>query len=213
MKVNPGTIASMNGNNDSAYVFVSVPAVKSYTGKVKFIASVTPAPPNGTITLSFHNKSSFSSQDTLTTYPDSLRLRIRTTGGVTQQSYTVNVIAHGKIGNIEQTPVHLRQISLSVITGIHNYNNEVPDVYYLYQNFPNPFNPQTNIRFDIAKAGHVKVVVYDVTGKQVAELVNGNYNAGKYITDFDARNYSSGIYFYKIETADYVNVKKMILIK
>jgi hypothetical protein len=220
MKVNPATIASLGNNGDSAFIFVSVPAVKSYTGKVKFSATVTPAPANGTITLSFLNRTNASLQDTLTTYPDSVRLRISTSGNVTLQTYTVSIVARGKQGNIEQTPVHNRTVAITVVPiGIKPIGTEIPKTFYLYQNYPNPFNPQTNIRFDLAKAGHVKVTVFDVAGRQVTELVNGTYNAGKYITDFNAADYSSGIYFYKIvvdsfgETPDFVRVRKMIILK
>jgi hypothetical protein len=156
----------------------------------------------------------------LTTYPDSVRLRISTSGNVTLQTYTVSIVARGKQGNIEQTPVHNRTVAITVVPiGIKPIGTEIPKTFYLYQNYPNPFNPQTNIRFDLAKAGHVKVTVFDVAGRQVTELVNGTYNAGKYITDFNAADYSSGIYFYKIvvdsfgETTDFVRVRKMIILK
>ena len=213
MRANPTTLTNLNGNGDSAFVFVTVPAVKLYTGKVKFSAIVTPTPANGTITLSFLNKTAFTTQDSITAYPDSVRLRVRTSGAVTQQTYTITVIAHGKFGNTEQTPVHARTITMSVLTGITQFNNEIPEKFYLYQNFPNPFNPSTQIRFDIAKAGNVKIAVYDLTGKKVSELVNQNYEAGKYIVNYNASDLASGVYFYKIETADYTSIKKMILIK
>lgn len=212
MKVNP-TIANLNGNGDSSFAFVTIPSVKLYTDKVKFTATVTPTPANGTITLSFLNKSNASQQDSITTYPDSVRIRIKTTGGVTQQSYTVTVIAKGRTGNVDQTPVHSRTINLSVITGINGYSNEVPDNFYLYQNYPNPFNPNTNIKFDLARSGNVKLTVYDITGKSVAELLNSNYTAGTYSYDFDASNYATGVYFYKLETPQYTSIRKMILVK
>jgi hypothetical protein len=213
LRSNPAAINNLNGNGDSAFVFVTVPAVKLYTGKVKFSATVLPTPANGIITLTFLNKTGPSTQDSITAYPDSVRLRVKTTGGVTQQGYTVTIVAHGKIGNIEQTPVHARTVTMSVITGINNYGTGIPEKFYLYQNYPNPFNPTTEIRFDIARAGNVKIGIYDITGRKVADLVNGNYEAGKYIADFNAANYASGVYFYKIETANYTSIRKMILIK
>jgi hypothetical protein len=212
MKVIPSTF-NLNGISDSSFSYASVPSVKLYADKVRFTAAVSPTPPAGTITVSFLNRTNNSLQDTLTTYPDSVRVRVKTSGGVTSGPYTVTITGTGRIGGENGPPVHKRTINLTVLTGISQYNNEVPNSFYLYQNFPNPFNPATNIRFDIAKAGHVKISVFDVTGKQVAELVNGEYSTGKYIADFDAKELSSGIYFYKLETADYVNVKKMILVK
>ena len=188
-------------------------AVKSFTDKVKFTATVTPVPAQGSITLSFLNKSSLSPQDSVTAYPDSVRLRIKTTGAVTQQSYTIRVIAHGKLGNSDQTPVHTRTISMSVITGIGNLNNEIPNAFYLYQNYPNPFNPSTTIRFDVPKASSVKLTVYDITGRKIADLVNENMAAGKHSVVLNGINLASGVYFYKIETLEFNKIMKMILIK
>ena len=100
-----------------------------------------------------------------------------------------------------------------MLTGISSISSEVPNSFYLYQNYPNPFNPSTNIRFDLAKTGIVKLTVYDITGRKVEELLNSNYNAGKYSFNFDASNYATGVYFYKLETPQYTNIKKMVLIK
>ncbi len=198
LRPSPTSVSLLN-NNDSAFVFVTIPAVKSYTNKVKFTASVTPTPSSGTITLSFLNKSNGTLQDSITAYPDSVRLRIRTSGSVTVQPYTLTLTSHGKSGNIDQTPVHVRTISMDIQpNGIIRNSHDIPEKFYLYQNYPNPFNPSTNIRFDIAKPGLVKLVVYDITGRQVAELVNGNYDAGKYTFNFDASNIATGVYFYKL---------------
>ncbi|HJY63835.1 MAG TPA: T9SS type A sorting domain-containing protein [Ignavibacteria bacterium] len=212
MKVNPATLG-LNGINDSGFSYVSAPGVKLYSQKVRYTAAVTPPPSSGTITVSFLNRTNSTIKDTLTTFPDSLRVRIKTSGGVTPGVYTVSITGSGRIGGENGTPVHKRNITLDVVTGITQYNNEIPDNFYLYQNYPNPFNPQTNIRFDIAKAGNVKLTVFDVTGKQVAELINGDYTAGKYVVYFDGANISSGIYFYKIETPDFVQVRKMMMVK
>jgi hypothetical protein len=208
MKVRP-TLFNLQGQNDSGFIFVSVPAIKLYTDKVKFTASLSPTPPSGTITMTFLNKSNNNLLDSLTSYPDSLRLRVKTSGGVTNQTYTITILGKGTNG----TPVHSRTVSLSVITGINISGTEVPDKFNLYQNYPNPFNPTTQIRFDIAKAGLVKLSVYDITGKLVSTLNNTYHYAGKYNIEFDAKNFSSGIYFYKIETTDFTSIKKMILLK
>jgi hypothetical protein len=92
-------------------------------------------------------------------------------------------------------------------------NNQTPVKYNLSQNYPNPFNPSTSIRFDIPKDGLVKLVVYDVLGKEVATIVNGEKTAGSYIIDFNASNLTSGIYFYKLTAGDFSDIKKMILLK
>jgi photosystem II stability/assembly factor-like uncharacterized protein len=85
--------------------------------------------------------------------------------------------------------------------------------YDLKQNYPNPFNPFTNLEFKIAKHGFVKLIIYDLTGKEVAVLVNQSMNAGKYKISFNGNNLSSGVYYYKLEANDFLETKKMILLK
>lgn len=102
--------------------------------------------------------------------------------------------------------------------GITNIENEfnyngAPSDFRLEQNYPNPFNPSTNISFQIAKPESVKLNVFDMTGKLVAALINGNYNPGNYEIKFNGENLSSGIYYYKLESSSFSETKKMILIK
>jgi carboxypeptidase T len=98
------------------------------------------------------------------------------------------------------------------ITGV-NGNNGIPLTYKLEQNFPNPFNPATTIKYQLAKDTKVKLTVYDVLGRMVSTLVNANKPAGSYEMKFDASNFASGLYFYKLEAGDYTEVKKMMLVK
>lgn len=99
------------------------------------------------------------------------------------------------------------------IVGINNVTSSVPDNYELYQNFPNPFNPVTNIKFALKQNGFVSLKVYDNLGRLVETLVNENLNAGVYSTDWNAVNFSSGVYFYKLETEGFLKTMRMILIK
>jgi hypothetical protein len=99
------------------------------------------------------------------------------------------------------------------IVGVINHNVEMPDKYTLFQNYPNPFNPTTDIKFAIPKAGFVKMVIYDVLGREVKTLVNEYRQAGVYNINFDASSYSSGVYFYRIEAGNFIQTKKMLLIK
>jgi photosystem II stability/assembly factor-like uncharacterized protein len=98
-------------------------------------------------------------------------------------------------------------------TGIQNISNEVPSDFSLYQNFPNPFNPTTNIKFQLSNAGHVKLTVFDLLGREIETLANETMNAGIYNADWDASKYPSGVYFYKLETKSFIETRKMILIK
>lgn len=101
----------------------------------------------------------------------------------------------------------------SLVTGINPVSSEIPSAFKLEQNYPNPFNPVTNIKFSITKAGLVTLKIYDITGKEVAQLVNQNLNAGTFNYDFDASALPSGIYFYRINAEGFSDVKKMILVK
>ncbi len=91
--------------------------------------------------------------------------------------------------------------------------NSFPTKFLLQQNFPNPFNPKTKIKYEIVKSGFVNLKVFDILGREIKTLVNENQNVGYYETDFDANNLNSGIYFYKLTTNNFSEMKKMILIK
>jgi plastocyanin len=97
--------------------------------------------------------------------------------------------------------------------GIKPIGTVVPANYNLSQNFPNPFNPITNIKFDIPKSTIVKLVVYDMTGKQAALLFDGELSAGSYNVDWDASNFPSGVYFYRLSASDFSQAKKLVLAK
>jgi aminopeptidase N len=97
--------------------------------------------------------------------------------------------------------------------GVETISSEIPATYSLKQNYPNPFNPVTNINFNIPKQSFVKITVFDNLGREINQLVNGSYTAGTYTVDFDGTNLASGLYFYRIETGNFVETKSMILIK
>jgi hypothetical protein len=89
----------------------------------------------------------------------------------------------------------------------------VPSEYCLHQNYPNPFNPLTKISYEIAEAGQVNLSVYDITGNRVATLVHGYQNVGSYNVEFMADKLSTGIYFYRLRAGNWIDTKKMLLIK
>ncbi len=99
------------------------------------------------------------------------------------------------------------------VIGINTISTELPASYKLAQNFPNPFNPSTKIDFSIVKSGFVSLRVFDMTGKEVANLVNGDLATGTYSADFNAVNLTSGVYFYTLKTDNFSETKKMMLIK
>ena len=89
----------------------------------------------------------------------------------------------------------------------------IPEKFELYQNFPNPFNNTTKIKFSILKPSHVSLKIYDYLGKQVSVLVNQNMSPGIYTTAWNAENLASGMYFYEIQVDDNRVTKKMMLVK
>lgn len=102
--------------------------------------------------------------------------------------------------------------------GSFNYSNEIeieilPHNFSLSQNFPNPFNPSTEIRYQIAEAGRVTLKVFDVLGNEIKTLVEELKEPGSYFVDFNGNNFPSGIYYYRLQTGSYSETKKMILLK
>jgi len=96
---------------------------------------------------------------------------------------------------------------------VGNNNGEIPKEFKLFNNYPNPFNPVTTIKFDLPKDVQVNLKIYDVLGKEVTVLVNEIYKAGSYQISFNGSGLASGIYFYKINAGSFTDIKRMILIK
>jgi hypothetical protein len=89
----------------------------------------------------------------------------------------------------------------------------MPTEYALFDAFPNPFNPSTNIQYDVPEPADVKLRVFDMLGREVALLVSGQRSAGRYTVQFDASGLPSGIYIYRIEAGKFVQTKKLVLTK
>ena len=100
----------------------------------------------------------------------------------------------------------------SVIEATEN-SGEIPGSYSLSPNFPNPFNPSTTIRFTIPELSNVKLTIYDIAGREVMTLLNKEIQAGSYDIKWDASNFASGIYFYRINAGAFNETKRMLLLK
>lgn len=99
------------------------------------------------------------------------------------------------------------------LVSVQNISSEVPESFELSQNYPNPFNPATKINYKLQVAGYTKLVVYDVLGHEVSTLVNEKQAPGTYQVEFDGRGLASGVYFYRLETDGFTDVKRMMLVK
>ncbi len=202
-------------SNDSADFSVIIPAVTgSFSNTVKFSASLDSLPHNGIITYSFANK------DSVNGFPDSIVLKVKTINVTDVRVFRLTVTGRGLPLNV---PVHKRTLNLFVNTiNVKKISSGIPVSFKLYQNYPNPFNPVTKIRFNIppskgARGMTLRLVIYNILGKEIAILANesttGGLKAGTYEADWDASNYPSGVYFYKLMTDNYSETKKMVLIK
>lgn len=127
--------------------------------------------------------------------------------------YKNNGIKYAAFGYAGIGPANIYFNMENLVTGINQTSNELPSAFSLEQNYPNPFNPVTNIKFSVPKNGLVKLAVYDITGREVAKLVDQSLTPGSYTYGFDASGLSSGIYLYSLTASEFSSVKKMILIK
>ena len=103
--------------------------------------------------------------------------------------------------------------SKTILTDLNYSGNNLPKDYALLQNYPNPFNPSTVIKYDLPKVSFVTLKIYDVLGREVRTLVNEDKPAGRYEVNFNADNLASGIYLYRIQAGNYVETKKLMVIK
>jgi len=128
--------------------------------------------------------------------------------------------------NVEQGPIYYYRIKAYTKFTQSDYSNElslemtsvaedkkIPTVYSLAQNYPNPFNPTTKIKFGLPESAFTRLMIYDLSGREVATLVNSELVAGYHEIEFNASNLSSGIYFYRITASNFTSVKKLILLK
>ncbi len=124
-------------------------------------------------------------------------------------------------GNVDSGRVYMWGIKFISLTGINITNNNIPGKFYLHQNYPNPFNPVTSIKFEIplsrrvseGRGVFVKLIIFDLLGREVTQLINQQVQPGSYSVSWNASQYSSGVYFYRITSGEFSDTKKMLLIK
>ncbi len=123
----------------------------------------------------------------------------------------------GMVKNVRTLPdsqTHTDELIEYSTTGVHiGAVNQAPQEFSLSQNFPNPFNPSTVIGYQVAKAGIVRLNVYDVLGREIAALVDEVKPAGSYTATFNAANVPSGVYFYRLQAGAFSETKKLMLLK
>ncbi len=181
---------------------------------IQYLTLQTPfvwtAPMNLLVSVCFDNSATSSNTLVLSTTTTNNTVIHNATNLSGSQNGCVDILG----GNILKTRPNLFMRWFPIPTGIHgSVGTNIPDGFKLYQNFPNPFNPSTNIKYQIPKNSFVTLKVFDILGREISTLVNENLNAGEYIISFSGENLSSGMYFYKISSDEFTDVKKMILLK
>jgi hypothetical protein len=139
--------------------------------------------------------------------------------GDTQRIVMCQLIARGsdnknsvtKLKQLSDVAIEFYNTNFTI--GVNQISSEIPSKFSLSQNYPNPFNPKTNIKFNIATLGDVKIVIYDVVGREVQIIVNEKLQPGTYEVTFNGSNLASGIYFYKFTAGEFASTKKMLMIK
>ena len=106
-----------------------------------------------------------------------------------------------------------RKVLAVTTTSVIERGTGIPEAFALRQNFPNPFNPSTSIRYDLPSAGMIRLSVYNMLGQEVAKLVNEMQPAGVYTVHFDASRLPSGVYLYRLASGSQLSTQKMIFMK
>jgi hypothetical protein len=139
-------------------------------------------------------------------FPDNFVTLVYMDGVAYGSKVYLYAIGNGNTGKVYRLSETVNTVS------VQNQNTIVND-FNLYQNYPNPFNPATKIKFDIPKSSFVNLKIFDITGREVMNLVNQNLNAGSYEAVWNAEGFSSGIYFYTLKADNFYLTRRMIFLK
>jgi hypothetical protein len=143
-------------------------------------------------------------------------------GVVLSQQTTINGVLRLMAGEFDNTipftlgpngSISYEGGSLKIPVSVELRELNIPESFFVEQNYPNPFNPTTTIKFGLPSASHVTVKVFNILGHEVATLLDGRIDAGTHNLPFDAKSLSAGIYFYQIQAGDFVEIKRMVLVK
>jgi len=176
---------------------------------------------NGLYSIYFINANSgwtvgdfYSTTNTNTYYTTNGGTNWINTNGVVSGRLNRVKINNSPVGYIAgQNQAMFRTTNAGGLTSVKINPGVTPSDFSLSQNYPNPFNPVTKISFNVAKTGFVSLIVYDALGRQVHTLVNENLNSGSYNVSLDAAQFTSGVYFYRMNSAGFSDTKRFVLLK
>ncbi|MCU0371684.1 MAG: YCF48-related protein [Ignavibacteria bacterium] len=124
-------------------------------------------------------------------------------------TYFWRVKASNNVGSGPWSSVYM----FSTLTGIKPVSNVVPSEFRVYDAYPNPFNPVTKVKFDVPKSSSVRIMIFDITGRQIDNIYNGNLSAGTFEYTWDANKFNSGVYIFRVISNDFTASKKLVLLK
>lgn len=142
-----------------------------------------------------------------------IRMYYNLTKGIGLYSYRSCEAGYGNGYRMKGCVINGTVIGDTVLTPVFKKGTEIPKRFFTSQNFPNPFNPSTKILYELPTEGNVILSVYDITGKEIAVLVNERKPAGTYEIVFDTSGLPSGIYYYKLTSGNFSETRKMVLLK
>jgi hypothetical protein len=145
-------------------------------------------------------------------HPVNLPLNWRTTDFRNGTNYSLRIIAHDSSIARYYYDVVDHPFILNNTVDVRNYN-EVVTSYELFANYPNPFNPTTTIRYQLPQAGKASLKIFDILGREVQTLVDEVQISGSYSVNFNASSLASGVYFYRLQSGNFVSTKKMLMVK
>jgi hypothetical protein len=109
--------------------------------------------------------------------------------------------------------IDLPLVGSASLAGVHEPRFSPPEGFILHQNYPNPFNPVTSIRYQVPGVTSVRIAVYDLLGREVSVLLDGRQDAGSYTAEFDGSGLASGVYLYRLQAGDFVQTRRMVLLR
>ncbi|MBK8550013.1 MAG: T9SS type A sorting domain-containing protein [Ignavibacteria bacterium] len=185
----------ISDNSGGAYIFVYNSQTNFSVARIKSDSTFSWTPNLRTLASSIYN-------------PSYHRFQLAKNGdGAIAVWQTFNGVGANGLG------IYGAKINGNGTINIKQVSTEIPESFSLKQNYPNPFNPVTNLEFGISDLGFVSLKVYNILGNEVETLVNKNLAAGSYSVEWEATKYPSGVYFYKLETENFTEVKRMMLVK
>lgn len=166
--------------------------------------------------VNFFDQSSYAPSTWLWLFPgaNTISSTQQNPAGITYSTpgvYPVTLIASNTFGS--DTLIRTCYITILNETGLSQTGNEIPDKFSLSQNYPNPFNPVTRFKFSLPENGIIHFKIFDMNGKEIETIVNGELEAGNYEYEWNASEYSSGVYFYTLTSEKFKETKKMLLVK